>query len=111
MKQGVRLDDRQIARNAQAMKLAHVLVCHSVDPTEAIASIPFQPNSPWYVFLHSDLGAIEQAVAPLISERGGTLFAYRRNRGLARSWNEALSLAMSAGCKAALLLNDDLFFL
>ena len=92
------------------MRLAHILVCHTTDPTKAIESIPHRPGAIWYVFLHSESTAIEAAVTSLMASRGGNVFPYRTNRGLARSWNDGLHLAMEAGCQAALLLNDDLVF-
>ncbi len=92
------------------MKLAHILVCHTTDPTQAVESIPHQEGALWYVFLHSQDDAIEQRVMRLMAPRDGNVFAYKCNRGLARSWNEGLHLAMEAGCDAVLLLNDDLFF-
>ena len=92
------------------MKFAHILVCHTTDPTKAVESIPHQEGALWYVFLHSADAEIERKVEALMSVRDGNVFTYRENRGLARSWNEGLHLAMEAGCDAALLLNDDLFF-
>ena len=92
------------------MRLAHILVCHTVDPTKAIESIPHTDNAFWYVFLHSENADIEHAVNHLMALRDGNVFSYRTNRGLARSWNEGMHLAMEADCDAALLLNDDLFF-
>lgn len=92
------------------MKLAHILVCHTTDPTKAVESIPHQEGALWYVFLHSGDAEIERKVEALMAARNGNVFTYRENRGLARSWNEGLHLAMEAGCDAALLLNDDLFF-
>ena len=92
------------------MKLAHILVCHTTDPTKAIESIPSMPDALWYVFLHSDDAVVERAVIRLMADRSGNIFDYKINRGLARSWNEGLHLAFEAGCDAALLLNDDLFF-
>ena len=92
------------------MKLAHILVCHSVNPTKAIESIPHTDAAIWYVFLHSENEEIEAAVDCLMGPRNGNVFPYKTNRGLARSWNEGLHLAMEANCDAALLLNDDLLF-
>ena len=92
------------------MKLAHILVCHTTDPTKAVESIPHQEGAVWYVFLHSENADIERKVEALMATRDGNVFAYRENRGLARSWNEGLHHAMEASCDAVLLLNDDLFF-
>lgn len=92
------------------MRLAHILICHSTNPRKAIESIPHQIDSLWYIFLHSGNADIESYVESVVSERSANLFPYRENRGLARSWNDALQHAMEAGCDAALLLNDDLFF-
>ena len=92
------------------MALAHILVCHTTDPTRAIESIPHTADAIWYIFLHSTDPKIEDIVTQLMEARDGNVFAYKTNRGLARSWNEGLHLAMEAGCTSALLLNDDLVF-
>lgn len=92
------------------MKLAHILVCHTTDPTKAVESIPHEVGALWYVFLHSHNPELEHKVEALMAARDGNVFTYRDNRGLARSWNEGLHLAMESGCDAAILLNDDLFF-
>lgn len=92
------------------MKLAHILVCHTTDPTKAIESIPHSEDAIWYVYLHSQDVSLEEKVTALMDSRGGNIFDYKVNRGLARSWNEGLHLAMQAKCDAAFLLNDDLFF-
>ena len=92
------------------MKLAHILVCHTTDPTKAVESIPHQEGAVWYAFLHSRDVEIESKVEALMAMRDGNIFTYRENRGLSRSWNEGLHLAKEAGCDAAILLNDDLFF-
>ena len=92
------------------MRLAHILVCHSTDPTKAVESIPHETGVLWYVFLHSLNRDVEFRVERLMASREGNIFTYRFNRGLARSWNDGLHLALEAGCDAALLLNDDLFF-
>ena len=80
------------------MRLAHILVCHTVDPTKAIESIPHTDNAFWYVFLHSENADIEHAVNHLMALRDGNVFSYRTNWGLARSWNEGMHLAMEADC-------------
>ena len=92
------------------MKLGHILVCHSTNPRRAIESIPHREDSLWYVFLHSENTEIEALVSHMMAERNGNIFDYKRNRGLARSWNEGLHLATESGCEAILLLNDDLYF-
>lgn len=92
------------------LSLAHILVCHSVDPTKTIASIPHVPGSIWLVFLHSADAEIERKVYALMAPRGGIVFPYKVNRGLARSWNEGVHIALEAGCDAVLLINDDLHF-
>ena len=92
------------------MKLAHILVCHTTDPTKAIESIPHCEEAIWYVYLHSEDAVLEKRVVALMDNRGGNIFDYKTNRGLARSWNDGLHLAMQANVDATLLLNDDLFF-
>ena len=92
------------------MRLAHILVCHSVSPARLFASIPPREEALWYVFLHGASPEIEAEARGFCEARGGRLFAARRNRGLAISWNDAIVASMADGCEAFLLVNDDLFF-
>jgi GT2 family glycosyltransferase len=92
------------------MRVAHIIVCHSVDPSKVFESIPHNDDAAWFVFFHGWdlelLGKVEVSVR----RRGGHLFPYMVNRGLAKSWNAGIHLAVQAQCEAIMLLNDDLFF-
>ncbi len=65
------------------MRLAHILVCHSVQPTKLFQSIPHEEDAKWYVFLHSEDKDVAATVSSLAAERDGNLFTYETNRGLA----------------------------
>ncbi len=92
------------------MRLAHVLVCHTINPSRCLESIEGDVHDPWYVFLHSNDEQVESVVLEDSKRRGSTVFSYKYNRGLAKSWNDAVHLAMQDNCDAVLFLNDDLFF-
>ena len=91
--------------------LAHVFVVHSVDPKGLFASIPTSIDEGfWIVFMHGDDRNISQSVAEYVGSRKGILLNIFENRGLARSWNDAIAMSTEYGCRDFLILNDDLFF-
>ncbi|MGO9359758.1 MAG: glycosyltransferase family 2 protein [Xanthobacteraceae bacterium] len=92
------------------MKLAHILICHSVDPARLFDSFSIAPGDLWIVFFHGRDEALCRSLAQRIQGPGRHFFPYRRNRGLARSWNEGVRLALAEGCDAVMMLNDDLHF-
>ncbi len=92
------------------MRLAHVLVCHTTNPSRCLESIEGDVHDPWYVFLHSDDKQVESVVLEDRKRRKSIVFSYKHNRGLAKSWNDAVYKAMKDDCDAVLFLNDDLFF-
>jgi hypothetical protein len=92
------------------MRLAHILVCHSVDPAKLFNSIPHRDDNMWHVFFHgSDMNLFEK-VKEFVCARNGKLYPYMENRGLATSWNEGILYGIADECEAVLILNDDLFF-
>ncbi len=94
----------------QIVRLAHILVVHSVDPSNLLASIPDDTNALWLIFFHGDDLELSSKLSFYAARRKCIFFNYAENRGLARSWNDAIALAAQNSCTDFLLLNDDLFF-
>lgn len=92
------------------MRVGHILVCHSVDPSKLFESIPHDDDAAWFVFFHGQDLELLDKVDVSVRSRQGDLFPYMVNRGLAKSWNTGIHLAVQAQCETILLLNDDLFF-
>lgn len=92
------------------MKLAHILICHSYDPTPLFKSIPHHSDATWYIFMHQSNRKIETVLLENAYARNARLYLYGENRGIARSWNEGIFDAMNNDCEAFVLLNDDIVF-
>ena len=93
------------------MLVAAILVTHSFYPEKLLASIDKSPiDVLWLVYFHGHDRALEQRIGEAVAERKGRYFPYGSDRGLARSWNEGITLAQDSGADLIMLLNDDLFF-
>jgi GT2 family glycosyltransferase len=66
-------------------------------------------NITWHIFLHSNFAdVVEVCESIAIGNRQVHLYDYRKNRGLARSWNDGLFLAYRRdAADIALIANDD----
>lgn len=67
------------------MRIAHILICHSVDPAPLFDSVVRAPTDPWIVFMHGRDPALSRSVAQRIHAPGNHVLSCRRNRGIARS--------------------------
>ena len=89
-----------------------VLPTHTHDPLRLLQSIQESAESVcWYIFHHSTNEAVERRIIEFSKTDNVNLYLYRKNRGLARSWNEGIHRAYQDGCELTLVLNDDLHFI
>jgi GT2 family glycosyltransferase len=63
----------------------------------------------WHVFLHSDFPPVVAACTQLARDSHVSVYPYRVNRGLARSWNEGLLAADRARAEFSVIANDDAY--
>ena len=92
------------------MNIACIVIAFGlVDDLFKLFQLTAAPNVFYHLFTHSDIPAVMDACGKLITTYpNSTLYDYRMNRGLARSWNDGLEAAYSNGADVALLLNDDM---
>jgi GT2 family glycosyltransferase len=80
-----------------------------VDDLFKLFELTAAPNVHYHLFTHSDIPPVLDACGKLIADYpNSTLYDYRTNRGLAKSWNEGLEAAYANGADVAMLLNDDM---
>jgi GT2 family glycosyltransferase len=75
---------------------------------ESLASSKYPIN--WYIYFHGHDRDILARLTDYANLVDATFFPYCLDRGIARSWNEALIQSTRDGNSFHLLLNDDLFF-
>lgn len=61
----------------------------------------------WHLFQHSAFADVDAACQKLNRDPHVFLYAYKTNRGLARSWNEGWLAARNARAGSVLIANDD----
>jgi Glycosyl transferase family 2 len=98
-------------RKMSRTRIGAIVVPHSLYPERLFASTAGTRHQVrWYVHYHGSSDRIAEQLSTFSKENDVDLHLHRVNRGLSRSWNEALHRCFADGNQIALLLNDDLFF-
>lgn len=63
----------------------------------------------YQLFIHSDFEPVLD-VGEWIEDEGGSVYWYKVNRGLSKSWNEGILNGYASGCDVVLVVNDDVVF-
>lgn len=105
-----RIDIWSEAPQPPVTKIGIVLVTYSIVPKLLVNSINSKHSYEWYVFHHGS-PELTGNIKSLFSEIESNLYFYNNNRGLAKSWNEGISLAISSGKDIILVINDDVEFI
>jgi GT2 family glycosyltransferase len=94
------------------MRIGIVLVVYSEYPTLVFDSIIGKTvhELEWYIHCHSADQNIEQRLVAFCQSNRCDLRLHRRNRGLARSWNDGILTSYHAGRDFTLVINDDICF-
>jgi glycosyltransferase involved in cell wall biosynthesis len=81
-------------------------------PRELFASVFEQTrhNVHWHLHCHSDDTDLELRLADAATRMPVTLHLHRRNRGIARSWNDGIVDSYLDGTDLTLVVNDDIAF-
>jgi len=104
--------------NIHCVVIAYGLADDLRDLFEAVDA----PNIHWHIFTHSDIpeviDVVKEITARLHEQTNPnswkhlplrlSLYDYRDNRGLSRSWNDGIAEAYTAGADVAIILNDDM---
>ena len=93
------------------MKVTNILVTHSFYPDKLLKSVQGSgADQDWHVFFHGHNRDLMARIGDTVSDMKGRYYPYCNDRGLSKSWNEAISNASEGHPDVILLLNDDLFF-
>jgi GT2 family glycosyltransferase len=89
-----------------------IVIIYSLYPEKLIRSVDAYTRShiKWYFFYHSKDRILLARVQSLARLTNGSVFCYRTNRGVAKSWNDGLLLSLREGNDITMLINDDTFF-
>ena len=88
-----------------------VLVTYAFFPSRLFASIEASRHDVrWCIFFHGRDPGVCQQLEEFAAIANAVLYPHGINRGLARSWNDAIRLFRHDGDDVLLLVNDDLFF-
>jgi GT2 family glycosyltransferase len=93
-----------------ALRIHCVVIAYGlVDDLFKLFQLTAAPNVFYHLFTHSDIPPVIEACQKIIATYPNvTLYDYRCNRGLSKSWNEGLINAYANGADVAMLLNDDM---
>ncbi len=91
-------------------KIGIVLVTYSIVPSLLVKSTRSKYSCEWFVFHHGS-PKLTESIKHLFSGLESNLCFYNNNRGLAKSWNEGISLAINSGKEVILVINDDVEFI
>jgi GT2 family glycosyltransferase len=93
------------------MRVGAILVTYAVYPEALFSSVQNTKHTiNWYIHHHGDDQELELRLKHFAASGSVDLRLHRANRGLSKSWNDALESSLAAGNDFTLLLNDDLFF-
>lgn len=94
------------------MRVGIVVVVYSAYPYLVFDSIIGKTihDIEWYIHCHSEDEQIEQALVSFCQKNRCDLRLHRRNRGLARSWNDGILASYNNNQDFTLVINDDVCF-
>lgn len=91
-------------------KIGIVLVTYSIAPDLLVKSVNSKHDCEWFVFHHGS-SELTESIKNLFSGMERNLYFYNENRGLAKSWNEGILLAIKSRKDVILVINDDVEFI
>ena len=95
----------------RTMKIGLIIVTLAINPINLLESIVgTKRNTRFYIVNHGQDDKIRYYLENFCAIHDGVFIHIGENRGLARSWNEAIKYSIDDGCDISILLNDDLLF-
>ncbi len=95
------------------MKIGIVVVVYAEYPTVLFDSLKshYEHQITWFIHCHSSRADIENGLVNFCVDHQVNLTLHKRNRGLAKSWNDGILDSYRAGMDLTLVVNDDIAFL